>query len=268
MEQTIHERNKALRDHYLEVEALASEPGADIAKITRRLKRIGGDFIVLNSRFAAHLVSKAASPKDDTGELYAVALETMWEHFLKWDPEQARFTTYAYYSMLGDVGRARVKARDEGSYGDHQARSAVLASASRLRASLGRAPTIEEIVAETSLTPDTVRRVLRPISTSIDRKVEHDGGTTTLGELIADTRPKPADNLEDLWLSRLTDAFNQLTMQEALIIMRRRGLDGWPPETLQQVGKWLGIGREPVRRAEASALAKLERSGTSLPSAD
>lgn len=267
-EHEFHERNRILRERYIEVERLAELPGSDDVKCARQLKSIGGDFIKLNSLFAEYIVSKIAKPGDDRGDLYAKALETMWIHFLKWDPAQARFTTYAHRFMLGDVGRERAAARNEGSYGDHRARAAVLTALTNIRESEKRNPTLAELVAETGLTADTVRRVLRPVSTSVDRKVGDDSDATTVGELIPAAASSPIDNIEDLWLARLKTALSQLNPLERKIVVRRRGLDGWPGETLQQVSKWLGIGREPVRRAELSAMAKLEAAGTPLPNAE
>jgi DNA-directed RNA polymerase sigma subunit (sigma70/sigma32) len=41
------------------------------------------------------------------------------------------------------------------------------------------------------------------------------------------------------------------------VLMRRFGLDGNPPQTLEQVGEGLGITRERVRQLEARALREL-----------
>ena len=42
-----------------------------------------------------------------------------------------------------------------------------------------------------------------------------------------------------------------------LVLTRRFGLDGQPPQTLEQVGTGLGITRERVRQLEARALRQL-----------
>jgi RNA polymerase nonessential primary-like sigma factor len=268
-EKKIHGINRSLRERYIALVEQASSPGVDHKRCEFLRDQIAQEFIEANAAFAAAMVTKV-SPVGEREDLYQEALVTMWEHFLTWDPDKALFTTYAFNSMLGDVGRAKVRATNEGSYGDHQARSQTLAAASRLNAKLGRRPSLAELVEETGLTTDTVRRVLRPSATSLDRPVRpgDSDAPATLGEMLADSRQAPPASLEDLWHQRLKAATDNLSMQDTLIVLRRNGIDGWPAETLQQVGKWLGLGREPVRRAEAAAEATFLANGTPLPTVE
>ncbi len=302
-------RNRRLRERYTEVSEQLERPDVDVRRLTAILKHIGNEFIEANAALAASLVSRVAgplgtNPSVDYGELYQVALVSMWDYFLTWDPDLGNYTTHSFVAVQSVIRHEMVRGRNEGSYGDHRARAAALSAFTELKAKLGHNPSIEEVAAAAGLTVDTARRVLRPPSLSIDRPAEP-GSSTTLADVIVDPRQDVAVASGDVWFAQLARALRGPqrrcpyaadcqhdvdiahsracphgrtcrdgescadrdipTMQEILITLRRNGYDGWPAAILQNVGAWLGIGREPARRAEGSALAKFERNGTPLP---
>jgi RNA polymerase sigma factor (sigma-70 family) len=270
-EQTVHEKNTYLRERYIELAAKAEIPGANVTRIEMQLNRVGSEFVTTNAAFATAIVLEVARPGDDRAELYQEALLTLWARFLTWDPTRARFTSWAYKSMRGDANRAKIAVANEGSMGDYRAQSQTLAAIAELTQKLGHKPSIDELVTHTKLTRDKILRVLRKPAKSIDAPVSNHGdssGPTTMGERLATPSTSGQANIEDLWKLHLRQALANLSMQEKIVILRRRGLDGCYPETLQQVGKWLRLGREPVRRAEARADRKLLAAGTPLPSAE
>ena len=56
----------------------------------------------------------------------------------------------------------------------------------------------------------------------------------------------------DLWLSELTE-------KQSEVVVRRFGLHGYEPSTLEQVGEEIGLTRERVRQIQVEALRRLRR---------
>ena len=55
----------------------------------------------------------------------------------------------------------------------------------------------------------------------------------------------------------LAEAIERLNPRMKYVVLRRFGLDGLPPQTLEEVGTELGITRERVRQLETRALREL-----------
>jgi RNA polymerase primary sigma factor len=127
---------------------------------------------------------------------------------------------------------------------------------------LGREPTDEEIAAQSRLPVERVAEVreLPRTVTSLDRPVGEDSDTS-LGELIADEGDDgPTADLElSLREDLLGRALAELPERERIVLESRYGLGDQQPETLQEVGRKLGVTRERVRQIERQALDRLAR---------
>lgn len=125
---------------------------------------------------------------------------------------------------------------------------------------LGRAPTAAELAQRLDVPEKTVKYWLevsrRPAS--LDLPLGEDG-RENLGDLIHDTQARsPFDELNDQQLQEeMFERLKELTPREQLILRRRFGLDGLPPESLEEVGERLGITRERVRQLQNQALETL-----------
>ena len=127
-----------------------------------------------------------------------------------------------------------------------------------LTVSLGRDPTEAEIADEVDLEPAEVKKIKAydkdPIS--IQAVV---GDKAEFGDFIEDADAiKPdeyavASDLRD----QLTAVLKGLSEREARVIIRRFGLDGHEPQTLNEVGDLFGLTRERIRQIESKAIAKL-----------
>lgn len=119
-------------------------------------------------------------------------------------------------------------------------------------------------------TPDELVRILQvrqPLS--LDAPQTEDGGT--LGELVADERPTPDDDIEAMTeasesKSAVARLLKCLSRVERHVIQLRYGI-GTPDNathTYEQIGRALGFSHERARQYEARALRKMREAGVSL----
>lgn len=131
---------------------------------------------------------------------------------------------------------------------------------SRLAQELGREPSAVELAEETGMPPERVQSRLELLrgTVSLDTPVGEQN-ESTLGDLIPDENAAdPSDLAEHAILrERLNAAIGTLSPRERLILELRHGLLDFNPQTLDQIGKRLGVTRERIRQIESKALKKL-----------
>jgi RNA polymerase primary sigma factor len=136
-----------------------------------------------------------------------------------------------------------------------------LARAEReLLTKLGRAPSEEELAKAAKLPlkqVQEVRTAARSV-TSMDKPVGAEGDTS-LGELVAGEEAPPDEELTiSLRQEAVRKAVAKLPDREREVVKMRFGLDGDPdPQSLEQIGRQLGLTRERVRQIETQALERL-----------
>ena len=134
-------------------------------------------------------------------------------------------------------------------------------AARRLEAELERQPTKEELATAVGVSIEGVNEALGLARTtlSLDQTVGRDGDPTELGELLPDPGITPEEELEAHQRTLVVRrALRRLPERERMILDRHYGLSG-EPQTLQQIGRQLGLTRERVRQLEAHALSTLSQ---------
>jgi RNA polymerase primary sigma factor len=126
----------------------------------------------------------------------------------------------------------------------------------KLLTELERTPTDEEIARESELPVKQVRDVRSAARavTSLDKPLGE--GEGDLGDIVAVDSAEPEQEVHvSLEKDAVRRAVAQLPPRERQVVKLRFGLDGDPdPQSLEQIGRTLGITRERVRQIEREAL--------------
>ena len=94
---------------------------------------------------------------------------------------------------------------------------------------------------------------------SLDEPLRDDSDVTR-ADMVEGTYPSPHDFLEADQLEAVVDAaLRRLTPREERILRARFGFGDAEEQTLEEIGKVIGINRERVRQIETRALGKLRR---------
>jgi RNA polymerase primary sigma factor len=129
----------------------------------------------------------------------------------------------------------------------------------QLAQKLNRDPTFAELASDSGFPESRVRRLLELVEDTISLETPVGDGESLYGDLIEDLgaeRPETA-TAERLQAAELNQALEQLSPRLRNVLERRFGLAGATQQTLEEVGRDLGITRERVRQLEARALREL-----------
>jgi RNA polymerase primary sigma factor len=129
-----------------------------------------------------------------------------------------------------------------------------------LTTKLERPPTDEEIAKKTKLSlkhVQEVRAAARAV-TSLDKPIGAEGDAS-FGDLIAGEDAEPSEEVHvSLVEKALRTAVETLPEREREVVKLRYGMNGdRDPQSLEEIGRVLGITRERVRQIESQALARL-----------
>jgi RNA polymerase primary sigma factor len=132
----------------------------------------------------------------------------------------------------------------------------------RLEASHGREPTTEELAEAAQLKLSHAEEALSAVEASVSLNQAIGDGDGEFGDLFADTDAADPLELADTSFehARLRQALGELEDRERRVLELRFGLgtaDG-QQQSLEQIGRELGLTRERIRQLESSALDQLQ----------
>ncbi len=136
----------------------------------------------------------------------------------------------------------------------------------QLAQKLNRDPSVEEIATDSGFTEQRVRELFDLVEDPVSLETPVGDGESMVADLIEDEKSESPDgaSADNARSAELAAAVEHLNPRMKLVVVRRFGLDGQPPQTLEEVGAELGITRERVRQLETRALRELRMVAPSL----
>jgi len=131
---------------------------------------------------------------------------------------------------------------------------------------LNRDPTLAEMAKESGFPESRVKELLELVEDPVSLETPVGDGDSLYSDLIEDEHtPQPeAATAESLQSVELRQALDRLEPRLRDVLERRFGLAGGNPQTLEFIGKELGITRERVRQLETRALKELRQTAPEL----
>ena len=124
---------------------------------------------------------------------------------------------------------------------------------------LNRDPTVPELAKESGFPERRVDELLDLVEDPVSLETPVGDGESLYADLIEDVNSDQPDEstAKRLRSVEVADALLCLNPRMRHVLALRFGLDGTPPQTLEEVGAGLGITRERVRQLESRALREL-----------
>ena len=129
----------------------------------------------------------------------------------------------------------------------------------QLTQKLNREPSVEEIAKDSGFPVERVRELFDLVEDPVSLETPVGDGESMVADMIEDVKSESPDSAtsEHARSAELKVAIEALNPRMKHVVLRRFGLDGRPPQTLEEVGTDLGITRERVRQLETRALKEL-----------
>ncbi|HEX3806884.1 MAG TPA: sigma-70 family RNA polymerase sigma factor [Gaiellaceae bacterium] len=136
----------------------------------------------------------------------------------------------------------------------------------QLAQKLNRDPSAEEIAKDSGFPLERVEQLFDLVEDPVSLETPVGDGESMVADLIEDEKSESPSSATDdhARTAELSAAIERLNPRMKHVVLRRFGLDGEAPQTLEEVGNDLGITRERVRQLETRALRELRMVAPSL----
>lgn len=173
-----------------------------------------------------------------------------------------RFSTYAAWWIRQTIERAIINQGRSVRLPVHVSQhvNRYLGAVEDLAQELGREPKSDEVATKMKISEDDVNDLRRCLVSTFSLESPVSEGTDTyLSDIIEDPASvSPVDVTANVRRRRdLMEWVTALPDKERQVVIRRFGLDGGEAQTLEDIGRSLGLTRERIRQIETAALASL-----------